>query len=291
MTLFNVSPRLIQRREGGAPRKDERVMRAPAANPRNARLRSQARSLANSHAPPVHQEGVSQRQAPAAGVGTQGMTALLCQPLCGAQPRLRSHRRAVNTYAARTPSLPLSTSSSAARLESMMAAPPLMPLSALEALPALAPAFLTLSLTFLLGALVGFGVRGNRVKRNAVAAASNRAESGAAALKRARDVLGVFGEPELDASLMDSQALQARADAAESGLRELQQRASEGGGLGDSRALKVLSTALANASVEFEEALAEKEEAMEEAALLREILEQKEAQMQALERMLGSKRA
>ena len=213
----------------------------------------------------------------------------LCQPLCvlPQASRPRSRRQSVCTRALSAPLL--STGATTARLEAMLnAAPPLPPLSPREALPALAPAFATLGLTFFLGALVGFGVRGGRVKRSAAVASQQRARSGAAALKRARDVLGVIGEAE--AEPLDAQALQARADAAESGLRELQQRASEGG-LGDSRALKVLSAALANAGVEFEEALAEKEEAMEEAALLREILEQKDAQLAALEKMLSARRS
>ena len=65
--------------------------------------------------------------------------------------------------------------------------------------------------------------------------------------------------------------LQARAAAAEAGLSE------------QTAQLRELQAALTIAGSEFEEALAEKDEALEEAELLRQILAEKEAQIRSLE--------
>lgn len=113
-------------------------------------------------------------------------------------------------------------------------------------------------------------------------------------------MLGVVsGGPE--AQLADA-ALQARAAAAESGLQEMRaelerlrtQDAEFGGGAfsgGQAQALRELSLALSAAGREFEDALAEKEEALEEATLLHAILAEKDVQIAALERMLDGNRA
>ena len=142
--------------------------------------------------------------------------------------------------------------------------------------PALAPALIALGASYLLGFLTGALLSSRRAKKKAALAASLRRNSGRDALQRARAVLDVSlvrAQASPSAGAEPPELLQARAAAAEAGLAA------------QTAQLRELQGALAIAGAEFEEALSEKDEALEEAELLRLILEEKEAQLKALEEL------
>ena len=142
--------------------------------------------------------------------------------------------------------------------------------------PAIAPALIALGCSYLFGFVTGALLARRRAKAKAVAAAALRSSSGRDALQRARAVLDISmsTSSQKAGALSDASPaslLQARAAAAEAGLSE------------QTAQLRELQAALTIAGSEFEEALAEKDEALEEAELLRQILAEKEAQIRSLE--------
>lgn len=144
--------------------------------------------------------------------------------------------------------------------------------------PAIAPALIALGCSYLFGFVTGAFIARRRSKAKAAAAAAMRGSSGRDALQRARAVLDISmssGGQKAGALNDGSPAglLQARASAAEAGLSA------------QTAQLRELQAALTIAGAEFEEAMTEKEEALEEAELLRAILAEKDAQIRALEQL------